>query len=155
MVVHKGRGATENPGSRFIARTSVPEDDGWCLDKEPEASPNTELYADRTITLITKNSSPDVPFNQSINPYKGCEHGCVYCFARPTHAYLDLSPGLDFETKIFFKTGVRERLCAELGKRSYRPQTIAMGTNTDPYQPAPSGVWMTPSFSIGPMTTHR
>lgn len=136
MVVHKGRGATENPGSRFIACTSVPEDDGWSLDPEPVTSPKTELFADRTITLITKNQSPDVPFNQSINPYKGCEHGCVYCYARPTHAYLDLSPGLDFETKIFFKTGVRERLRAELGKRSYTPQTIAMGTNTDPYQPA-------------------
>ncbi|MCZ6643757.1 MAG: PA0069 family radical SAM protein [Gammaproteobacteria bacterium] len=136
MVVHKGRGATENPGSRFVARSSVPIDDGWSLDPEPITSPKTELYADRTITLITKNQSPDVPFNQSINPYKGCEHGCVYCFARPTHAYLDLSPGLDFETKIFFKTHVRERLCAEIGKKSYLPQTIAMGTNTDPYQPA-------------------
>lgn len=136
MVVHKGRGATENPASRFIARVSVPCDDGWSLDPDPVTSPKTELYADRTITLITKNRSPDVPFNQSINPYKGCEHGCVYCYARPTHAYLDLSPGLDFETKIFFKTNVRERLCAEIGKRSYQPQTIAMGTNTDPYQPA-------------------
>lgn len=126
----KGRGATENPPSRFLARHSEAEDDGW------HASARTQLYPDRTVTLITRNQSPDIPFDRSINPYKGCEHGCVYCFARPTHAYLDLSPGLDFETKIFVKTNVRERLAEELGKPGYRCRTLAMGTNTDPYQPA-------------------
>jgi DNA repair photolyase len=87
------------------------------------------------VKIITRNKSPDVPFDRSINAYKGCEHGCVYCFARPTHAYLDLSPGLDFETKIFYKTNVREHLIDELARPRYRCATIAMGTNTDPYQP--------------------
>ncbi len=145
----KGRGATENPASRYLARRSEPVDDGWHatvtsgseeelreqLGPKPPRT-KTELYPDRTVTLITRNQSPDVPFDRSINPYKGCEHGCIYCFARPTHAYLDLSPGLDFETKIFFKTNVRERLVEELCKPGYRCRTLAMGTNTDPYQPA-------------------
>ena len=143
MAVHKGRGATENPASRFVPLSNVRENDGWDLDPDPESSPKTVLFADRTVTLITKNNSPDVPFERSINAYKGCEHGCVYCFARPTHAYLDLSPGLDFESKIFYKTGVRERLHAELGKPNYEPKTIAMGTNTDPYQPAEKGLKVT------------
>ena len=98
-------------------------------------SPGTQFFADRTKRLITTNSSPDISFNQSINAYKGCEHGCVYCFARPTHAYLDLSPGLDFESKIFYKTNVRECLLRELGAVGYQCSPIAMGTNTDPYQP--------------------
>jgi len=133
----KGRGATENPESRFLARHSEAVDDGWDATASANAiKTRTQLYPDRTVTLITRNQSPDIPFDRSINPYKGCEHGCVYCFARPTHAYLDLSPGLDFETKIFVKTNVRERLVEELGKRSYECRTLAMGTNTDPYQPA-------------------
>jgi DNA repair photolyase len=116
-------------------------DDGWQDGEQgsqeaPAAKTPTVLYPDRTVTLITRNQSPDIPFDRSINPYKGCEHGCVYCFARPTHAYLDLSPGLDFETKIFVKTNVRERLLDELGKSGYQCRTLAMGTNTDPYQPA-------------------
>ncbi|MDZ7669546.1 MAG: PA0069 family radical SAM protein [Gammaproteobacteria bacterium] len=134
-----GRGANSNRASRFLAVHSEAESDGWAADAgafDPAISPATELYPDRTRTLITRNTSPDIPFDQSINPYKGCEHGCVYCFARPTHAYLDLSPGLDFETRIFYKTRVREALQAELGKPGYRCRTIAMGTNTDPYQPA-------------------
>jgi len=141
MMQQKGRGATENPASRYLARHSEAIDDGWqgASGSEPEraaAKAKTTLYPDRTITLITRNQSPDVPFDRSINPYKGCEHGCIYCFARPTHAYLDLSPGLDFETRIFVKTNVRERLVAELGKPGYSCRTLAMGTNTDPYQPA-------------------
>lgn len=135
----KGRGATSNRASRFLAVHSVAEADGWSAPQDPDdarSGPATELYADRTRTLITRNQSPDIPFDRSINPFKGCEHGCVYCFARPTHAYLDLSPGIDFETRIFYKTGVREALTAELGKAGYRCATIAMGTNTDPYQPA-------------------
>jgi DNA repair photolyase len=137
----KGRGANSNRASRFLAVHSVSESDGWAApDDEGEAmlAPAliTELFPDKTRRLITYNRSPDIPFDRSINPYKGCEHGCVYCFARPTHAYLDLSPGLDFETRIFYKTRVREVLLAELGKPGYQCRSIAMGTNTDPYQPA-------------------
>ncbi len=137
----KSRGATENPRPRFLNTTTVPVDDGWTVDSFIQAefappSPKTELYPDHTRSLITTNQSPDVPFDQSINPYKGCEHGCVYCFARPTHAYLDLSPGLDFETKIFFKTDPVDRLREALDNPKYVCKPIAMGTNTDPYQPA-------------------
>jgi DNA repair photolyase len=140
----KGRGAVSNAPSRFLSTVSVPEADGWDPGVDPEwdldgargANPGTVLLPDRTVRLITTNRSPDIPFDRSINPYKGCEHGCVYCFARPTHAYLDLSPGLDFETRIFFKTDVRRRLEAELGAKRYVCKPIAMGTNTDPYQPA-------------------
>ena len=140
----KGRGAVSNRESRFLPTVSVPVDDGWGslegsmgnAPDEPERHPDTELLPDRTRKLITWNDSPDIPFDRSINPFKGCEHGCIYCFARPTHAYLDLSPGLDFETRIFFKTSVRERLLSELGAKNYVCRPIAMGTNTDPYQPA-------------------
>lgn len=137
----KGRGANSNRASRFLAVHSVAERDGWAAPDEngetvPAPAPATELFPDQTRRLITYNRSPDIPFDRSINPYKGCEHGCVYCFARPTHAYLDLSPGLDFETRIFYKTRVREALLAELGKPGYQCRSIAMGTNTDPYQPA-------------------
>lgn len=137
-ITIKGRGANGNPASRFLARHSEAEADGWAAD-EAEGDPvqlGTRLFPDRTRQLITRNDSPDIPFDRSINPYKGCEHGCVYCFARPTHAYLDLSPGLDFETRIFYKTGVREALLHELAKPGYQCRPIAMGTNTDPYQPA-------------------
>lgn len=133
--VHKGRGATINPESRYLPTTTESVDDGWGLEEEAVPNPATQFHPDRTVRLITRNQSPDIPFDRSINAYKGCEHGCVYCYARPTHAYLDLSPGLDFETRIFYKTGVRERLMEELGRRSYECRTIAMGTNTDPYQP--------------------
>ena len=132
----KGRGAVSNRESRYLSSYSVPVDDGWQLEADPERSPDTQLLKDRTVRLITRNRSPDIPFDRSINPYKGCEHGCIYCFARPTHAYLDLSPGLDFETRIFYKTRVSERLAAELGRPRYECRPIAMGTNTDPYQPA-------------------
>jgi DNA repair photolyase len=91
---------------------------------------------EKSRTVITRNDSPDVPFDLSINPYKGCEHGCIYCFARPTHAYLGLSPGIDFESRIFSKPDAAERLREQLSKRGYRPQVIALGANTDPYQPA-------------------
>ena len=134
-TVHKGRGATINPESRYLRTTTQAVDDGWDLEEDPPSNPDTRFLPDRTVSIIARNQSPDIPFDRSINAYKGCEHGCVYCYARPTHAYLDLSPGLDFETRIFYKTGVRERLIEELGHRSYRCRTIAMGTNTDPYQP--------------------
>jgi DNA repair photolyase len=106
------------------------------MEARGRARRSTQLFPDRTRRLITRNESPDITFDRSINAYKGCEHGCVYCFARPTHAYLDLSPGIDFETRIFYKTGVREALLEELGKPGYQCRPIAMGTNTDPYQPA-------------------
>ncbi len=130
----KGRGAITNPAGRFEHARSVAVDDGWSA---PEKAPDvaTEVRIDSSRTIIARNRSPDVPFEQSINPYKGCEHGCVYCFARPTHAYLDLSPGLDFETKIFHKPNAAELLIEELAHPRYRCKTIAMGTNTDPYQP--------------------
>jgi DNA repair photolyase len=110
------------------------------------AGPETQLLPDRTRQLITRNQSPDISFDRSINPYKGCEHGCVYCFARPTHAYLDLSPGRDFETRIFYKTKVPELLLEALAKPGYECRTIAMGTNTDPYQPAEKSLRITRSI---------
>ncbi len=136
---HKGRGAVSNPAGRFDAEHSEVVDDGWPSVKTeefPSFSPRTVFFPDRTKNLIATNTSPDIPFDQSINAYKGCEHGCVYCFARPTHSYLDLSPGLDFETKIFYKTDVVARLEESLDHPRYVCSTIAMGTNTDPYQPA-------------------
>jgi DNA repair photolyase len=135
-AVYKGRGAISNAQSRFLPTRSTPVADGWSAEPEIPPRPETRLHPDRTVRLITRNRSPDIPFDRSINPYKGCEHGCVYCFARPTHAYLDLSPGLDFETRLFYKTDVRKHLEAELGARSYECRPIALGTNTDPYQPA-------------------
>ncbi len=137
--VIKGRGATSNEASRYLSTRTEAVDDGWIDSRYAEwvepSHPDTHAYADRTQNIIATNKSPDIPFSQSINPYKGCEHGCVYCFARPTHAFLDLSPGLDFETKIFYKTDPREHLLKALGKRSYVCSVLAMGTNTDPYQP--------------------
>ena len=136
---HKGRGAVSNPAGRFETARSEVVDDGWPsaeTEEFPDASPRTSFFPDQTKNLIATNTSPDIPFDQSINAYKGCEHGCVYCFARPTHAFLDLSPGLDFETKIFYKTDVVARLEEALDHPRYVCSTIAMGTNTDPYQPA-------------------
>ena len=146
--VAKGRGALSNPAGRFEKTPSVAVDDGWqrCQhwqsndappdqDDFPTPDPRTVFLPDKTRNIIATNTSPDIPFEQSINPYKGCEHGCIYCYARPTHAYLDLSPGLDFETRIFFKTDPVERLQEALDKPGYRCRTLAMGTNTDPYQP--------------------
>ncbi|GAB5508813.1 MAG: PA0069 family radical SAM protein [Hyphomicrobiales bacterium] len=131
---HKGRAAISNESGRFepLARTVL--DDGWdSLADLPPLKTDTVLEAARHI--ITRNTSPDVPFDRSINPYRGCEHGCIYCFARPTHAYMGLSPGLDFETKLFAKPGAAKLLRAELAKPGYKPKPIAIGTNTDPYQP--------------------
>ncbi len=132
----KGRGAVSNRTGRFERLTVDPFDDGWGTIEDRPANVRTELHAEDTRKIITRNDSPDVPFFQSINPYKGCEHGCVYCFARPTHAYLGLSPGLDFETKIFHKPKAAELLRKELSKPGYEPAVIALGANTDPYQPA-------------------
>jgi len=136
--VIKGRGSLSNPAGRFDKTTCVTEHDGWePVEDEsfPSPDPRTEFFPDRTRNIIATNQSPDIPFDQSINPYKGCEHGCIYCYARPTHAYLDLSPGLDFETKIFFKTEPVERLRKAFEAPGYECRTLAIGTNTDPYQP--------------------
>ncbi len=140
----KGRGATFNPENRFRRDTREAVDDGWSpppeegrAEDEDLALPplKTTVTIQRSRTIIARNASPDIPFTQSINPYQGCEHGCVYCYARPTHAYLDLSPGLDFETKLFAKPNAAALLTAELAKPGYVCDAIAMGTNTDPYQP--------------------
>ncbi|MBO0661662.1 PA0069 family radical SAM protein [Jiella sp. MQZ9-1] len=130
----RGRGAGINPSGRYepFARSSF--DDGWdTLDSLPAFK--TEVQVEKPKTIITRNSSPDISFDRSINPYRGCEHGCVYCFARPTHAYMGLSPGLDFESRLFVKPNAAELLERELAKPGYEPKSIAIGTNTDPYQP--------------------
>ena len=135
----KGRGATFNPANRFRIDAREACDDGWqpAADAGDDAPPplRTTVTIQRARTIIATNASPDVPFTQSINPYQGCEHGCIYCYARPSHAYLDLSPGLDFETKLYAKPDAAALLRAELAKPGYRCDPIALGTNTDPYQP--------------------
>jgi len=138
--VHRGRGALSNESSRYDSEKRIRTTDGWetaASDSEDDELPplRTTLTRDATRTILARNTSPDVPFDRSINPYRGCEHGCIYCFARPTHAYLGLSPGLDFETKILFKPDAAKLLAAELASPKYRPDVVAMGTNTDPYQP--------------------
>ncbi len=132
----KGRGALSNEQSRYLTSRSEYFDDELLDDEEAwPTKPRTELIRDSAKSIITTNQSPDIPFDQSINPYKGCEHGCIYCFARPTHAYWDLSPGLDFETKILYKPDGPALLEAALQKPKYVCKPIAFGTNTDPYQP--------------------
>ncbi len=129
-----GRGATSNEAGRFERFTTELTEDGWDLPDEPPPL-RTEVREEMARNLIAYNKSPDLPFDRSINPYRGCEHGCVYCFARPTHAYLGLSPGLDFETRLVARPNAAELLRRELSARSYKVATIALGTNTDPYQP--------------------
>lgn len=132
----KGRGATLNPDNRFFRTRSEPECDGWWREDDGTGRLDTTVTAITAKTIISRNRSPDVPFSQSINPYQGCEHGCVYCFARPTHAYHDLSPGLDFETRILAKPDAAALLRKELSHPRYQPEPITIGANTDPYQPA-------------------
>jgi DNA repair photolyase len=130
----RGRGAQSNASGRYEPIARVAFDDGWqSLEDLPAFA--TTVTIDSTRKIITRNDSPDIGFDRSINPYRGCEHGCVYCFARPTHAYLGLSPGLDFETKLFAKPDAPDLLERELSASGYVPKTIAIGTNTDPYQP--------------------
>jgi len=131
----KGRGATVNPDNRFAAHQREAWDDGWHRDEAGAPVLNTTLAVDASRTVITYNQSPDVGFDRSINPYRGCEHGCVYCFARPSHAYLDLSPGLDFESRLFYKPDAVAQLTRELAAPNYRCAPIAVGINTDAYQP--------------------
>ena len=132
--VQKGRGAASNPTGRFEAFAHEKTDDGWYQDETP-AAPEQTVLPDRARGIITTNDSPDVGFEYSINPYRGCAHGCVYCFARPTHSYLGLSPGLDFETKLFYKADAVQLLEAELRKPRYVCKPIALGINTDGWQP--------------------
>jgi DNA repair photolyase len=131
----KGRGALSNPHVRFDSTSVEKTDDGWYQEEGDTTSLPETVLPDRAKSVIATNNSPDVGFEQSINPYRGCSHGCVYCFARPTHAYLGLSPGLDFETKLFYKDNAVELLRAELSKRNYLCKTIALGINTDGWQP--------------------
>lgn len=136
LIHHKGRGALTNPGNRFESWQKEHFDDGWdSLDEALTERPVRELTTDFTKKIIARNQSPDVPFEQSINPYRGCEHGCVYCFARPTHAYLGFSPGLDFETRLTYKPNAAELLKKELAAKSYVCKPITLGINTDAYQP--------------------
>ena len=130
----RGRGAQSNAAGRYEAEARVAFDDGWqSLDDLPPFK--TTVALDTARKVITRNDSPDIGFDRSINPYRGCEHGCVYCFARPTHSYMGMSPGLDFESKLFAKSDAAKLLDKELSKEGYQPRTIAIGTNTDPYQP--------------------
>ena len=130
----RGRGAQSNAAGRYEPLARVAFDDGWQSFEELPPF-KTTVTIDSTRKIITRNDSPDISFDRSINPYRGCEHGCIYCFARPTHAYLGLSPGLDFETKLFAKPDAPRLLERELSAAGYVPRTIAIGTNTDPYQP--------------------
>ncbi len=132
----KGRGALGNPDNRFDENRREYVDDGWGNLEQPQAPLQTTLTVDSARSVISYNQSPDVPFDRSINPYRGCEHGCIYCFARPTHAYLGLSPGIDFETQLYYKPDAAQLLRKELGKRNYQCQPIALGINTDAYQPS-------------------
>ena len=130
----RGRGAQSNASGRYEPLARVAFDDGWrTLDDLPPFK--TQVQEDATRKILTRNDSPDIGFDRSINPYRGCEHGCIYCFARPTHAYLGLSPGLDFESRLFVKPEAADLLAKELAAPSYQPKVIAIGTNTDPYQP--------------------
>src|SRR6202795_2343352 len=130
----RGRGTLSSASGRYEPLARVAFDDGWQgLEDLPPFK--TTVTADTTRKIITRNDSPDISFDRSINPYRGCEHGCVYCFARPTHAYLGMSPGLDFETRLVAKTNAASLLERELSAPGYAAKTIAIGTNTDPYQP--------------------
>lgn len=141
----RGRGAVSNASGRYEANRAEAFDDGWGDDGwdgdgwgEEDAKPrrlDTTLTAEAARTILTRNDSPDIGFDRSINPYRGCEHGCIYCYARPAHAYMDLSPGIDFESKLFFKPNAAELLERELSKPGYAPQKLHIGANTDPYQP--------------------
>ena len=133
----RGRGAVSNPEGRFETIRHQWEDDGWSheLLDETAARPRTEVTEERARSVISRNDSPDIHFTQAINPYRGCEHGCIYCFARPSHSYLNLSPGLDFETKLRAKSNLAEVLRIDLAKRGYVVSPINIGSNTDPYQP--------------------
>ena len=155
---HKGRGATLNARSgRFDDRAREVDGDWRDLAERVDGdapAPATTVTVEHAKSIITRNRSPDVPFDRSINAYRGCEHGCVYCFARPTHAYHNLSPGLDFETRLFAKPDAPALLATELARKGYAPATIAMGTNTDPYQPIEERFGITRAL-LGVLLKHR
>ncbi|MBF0247806.1 MAG: PA0069 family radical SAM protein [Alphaproteobacteria bacterium] len=134
-LVVKGRGAVSNAAGRFEPHARMAVDDGWGPDPDGAEKLRTTVTAERAKSALTRNGSPDIPFDRSLNPYRGCEHGCVYCYARPSHAYVNLSPGLDFESRLFAKNNVAEVLEAELRKPGYRARPVMIGSNTDPYQP--------------------
>lgn len=131
----RGRGAGGNPDGRYLPTSREAYDDGWTNDDRGLVALKTTVTKERPKTIISHNKSPDLPFDQSINPYRGCEHGCVYCYARPAHAYMDLSPGLDFESRLFSKPNAAELLRKEFGRKGYRCSAISLGANTDAYQP--------------------
>jgi len=133
MTRHKGRGACDNPPNRFHDQSTEPFDDGW--DHDPASRLRTQVGSDASRNAITYNESPDIPFDRSVNPYRGCEHGCIYCYARPSHAWLDLSPGLDFESRLFVRHDLARQLYEEFSHASYHAAPLALGTVTDAYQP--------------------
>lgn len=135
QTARPARGAVSNPEGRFEVTRSEAVDDGWGSLDEPLPPLETTVRAELARSIIARNKSPDIPFDQSINPYRGCEHGCIYCYARPTHGYLNLSPGLDFETRLFYKPEAAQLLENELAAPGYRCSPITIGANTDPYQP--------------------
>jgi DNA repair photolyase len=135
LVARKGRGAVSNLQGRYEVNGREDFDDGWARDEDEAAGIKTIVTDEVAKTILSRNASPDIPFNVSLNPYRGCEHGCIYCFARPTHSYLGLSPGLDFESRLFAKVNAAELLRRELAKPGYVPEHIAIGVNTDAYQP--------------------
>jgi DNA repair photolyase len=142
----KGRGAGINPEGRFEKVAREAYHDGWDTPEEELPPLKTHVTLERVKTIISRNQSPDISFSQSINPYQGCEHGCIYCYARPSHAYKNLSPGIDFETRLFAKVNAAECLREELSKPGYRCEMIALGANTDPYQPIERGHKITRSI---------
>ena len=145
----KGRGAATRLAHRFERDTRDAYDDGWGTLEEGEAerpAVTTQVTFENAKSALSHNDSPDIPFDTSLNPYRGCEHGCIYCFARPTHSYLNLSPGLDFETRLIAKRNIAEVLRAELGRRAYVPGQIALGTATDCYQPIERELRLTLKF---------
>src|SRR6195256_6589930 len=146
LKTRKGRGAGTNESGRFESEKRVPFDDGWGSSEAEPARLPTTLSVDTTRTIIARNDSPDIGFDRSINPYRGCEHGCIYCYARPSHAYLGLSPGLDFETRIFYKPQAAALLKTELSKKGYNCRPLALGSNTAPYQPAEKRLGITRSI---------
>src|SRR5690554_762418 len=132
-IVWKGRGAVSNPQGRFERDIRVVDEDAYW--EAPGQAPETQVTLRQARSIISRNDSPDIPFSQSINPYRGCEHGCIYCYARPSHSYVGLSPGIDFETRLFYKADAAKVLEAELAKPRYVCKPIMLGANTDPYQP--------------------
>jgi DNA repair photolyase len=136
VTLHKGRGAVGNMQGRYELDIRAAFDDGWSHDDDEAEKPlRTQVFEERAKSILTRNQSPDIPFGVSLNPYRGCEHGCIYCFARPTHSYLGLSPGLDFESQIYAKVNAAELLERELARPKYEPEPIALGVATDAYQP--------------------